>query len=112
MEWLEIVYKVISGIIIVLSVILLFVKNTTTKQKITSAIQTTSDIFNIVQTFMADAETYKNYDGHEKHQFVFTRVKDFAQKNKIEISDDLINELITTQAHFSKLVNNKTLLEE
>lgn len=111
MEWIEIVYKIISGIIIVLSVVLLFVKNNKTKQKISSAIQTTSDIFNIVQTFMADAETYEHYNGNEKHQFVFTRVKDYAQKNKIEISDNLINELITTQAQFSKLVNNKKVEE-
>lgn len=111
MEWIEIVYKIISGIIIVLSVALLFVKNNKTKQKISSAIQTTSDIFNIVQTFMADAETYEHYNGNEKHQFVFTRVKDYAQKNKIEISDNLINELITTQAQFSKLVNNKKVEE-
>ena len=111
MEWIEIFYKIISGIIIVLSVLLWFVKNNKTKQKISSAIQTTSDIFNIVQTFMADAETYEHYNGNEKHQFVFTRVKDYAQKNKIEISDNLINELITTQAQFSKLVNNKKVEE-
>lgn len=112
MEWIEIVYKIISGIIVVLSLILFFVgKSPKVKNKIKSAIQTTSDIFNIVQTFMADAETYEHYNGEEKHQFVFTRVKDYAQKNKIEISDNLINELITTQAQFSKLVNNKKVEE-
>lgn len=107
MEWLEIIYKVLSGCILVMSIALLFVKSKTNKQKIKNAIEMTNEFLDILQAYMADADKFKNYNATEKHFYVATRIKDFARLNAIKIDDATIDELITKQAKFSKQVNYK-----
>lgn len=58
-----------------------------------------------IMGLMEEAEKFLHYTGEEKRNYVFTRIKEFAIKNKINVEDTTLNNLIDTLIDFSKNVN-------
>ena len=63
---------------------------------------------NAVLPFIEQAETFLNYSGAEKKQFVLTQANQFALDNKLKFDPELISTKIEELVELTKKVNKRT----
>ncbi len=61
----------------------------------------------VITPLMEIAESFRNYSGEEKKQFVMTKVNQFAIENNLKFDADYISEKIEQFIKLSKKVNAK-----
>lgn len=109
MAWLDIFYKILCALVLVLSIVLFFVKNTTSKTKTAKAIENTINavvnFIDVLQTYMSEADAFKNYTADEKLQYVITRAMEYSNNNNIAFDKEELAQYIAKQCVFTKKVN-------
>ena len=99
--WLSIVGTALSLLITTLVFVFKFIKCYRTKRKMLN----TSLLLEAVAPIVEIAESYSNYSGEEKKQFVLTKVNQFALENNIPFNADEISKKIEELIELSKQVN-------
>lgn len=101
--WLSIIGTALSLLITTLVFVIKFIKCYRAKKKMLN----TSLLFEAVAPIVEIAESYSNYSGEEKKQFVLTKVNQFALENNIPFNADDISKKIEELIELSKQVNAK-----
>ena len=107
MEKLEIILSlggtVISFIITLIVVIIKLIK----WKKIYKSLEEEKELYDLVDDLMSIAETYNNYLGKEKKEYVITKLNQFAIENEIDFDKEKVDERIEKLIKLSKNVNYK-----
>lgn len=101
MEILKYVPYIVSGATAIVSFTIWFVTFLKEKDKNKKLEMLKQAILGIMET----AETFKNYTGEEKKQYVFTRAKEFLVEQKLKFDDTKLSALIERFCDFSNNVN-------
>lgn len=80
------------------------VKNVKAKNKLTALNKLTAAL----QSLIADAETFANFSGVEKKEYVMTRASRFAMENKIPYDEQAVSDEVENLVTLSKKVNLKS----
>jgi len=78
-----------------------FVKSTKERKKA----QDLAKLCDALMPFIARAESFLNYTGLEKKEFVMTKANQFAIDNKITFNNNLVNEKIEELVRLTREVN-------
>lgn len=107
MEKLEIILSlggtVISFIITLIVVIIKLIK----WKKNYKSLEEEKELYDLVDDLMSIAETYNNYLGKEKKEYVITKLNQFAIENEIDFDKEKVDERIEKLIKLSKNVNYK-----
>lgn len=107
MEKLEIILSlggtVISFIITLIFVIIKLIK----WKKNYKSLEEEKELYDLVDDLMSIAETYNNYLGKEKKEYVITKLNQFAIENEIDFDKEKVDERIEKLIKLSKNVNYK-----
>lgn len=107
MEKLEIILSlggtVISFIITLIVVIIKLIK----WKKNYKSLEEEKELYDLVDDLMSIAETYNNYLGKEKKEYVMTKLNQFAIENEIDFDKEKVDERIEKLIKLSKNVNYK-----
>lgn len=114
---LETVMQIIYIALIVLSLggtILTVIIKTTKNSKVKKNATTAYTIVKKIQDLIINAESFVNYTGSEKLNFVITRMKEFSLSNNLALTEEKITELVENEITLSKDVNanNKNVSRE
>ncbi|MDE5715516.1 MAG: hypothetical protein K2I42_05220 [Anaeroplasmataceae bacterium] len=74
-------------------------------KKVTKTIEQMLSITDQLNTFIIEAEQFKNYTGTEKKNYVLTKINQFAIDNKIKFSLDSVSDKIEEIISLTKNVN-------
>ena len=80
-----------------------FIKNA----KLKKVAQSTIEICNTLIPYIEQAETFVNYTGEEKKEFVITKAKQYAIEHNINFDEELISNEIEELVKLSKNVNKR-----
>lgn len=61
----------------------------------------------VLQKFVIEAETFTNFTGAEKKEYVMTKANRYAIDNKISYDENAVSEKVEDLVALSKQVNNK-----
>lgn len=107
MEKLEIILSLggtlISFIITLIVVIIKLIK----WKKNYKSLEEEKELYDLVDDLMSIAETYNNYLGKEKKEYVITKLNQFAIENEIDFDKEKVDERIEKLIKLSKNVNYK-----
>lgn len=95
-----------------LSTILTIIIKATKNEKVKKNAETAYTIIKKVQDLIINAESFVNYSGSEKLNFVITRMKEFSLTNKLSLTEEKITELVENEISLSKDVNAKNVSRE
>lgn len=105
MDKLEQIIAIISaclGLIGTITGLLIsLVKNVKAKNRLT----TINKLTVALQAFVEDAETFVNYSGAEKKEYVMTKANRFAIDNNIPYDENAVSDIIENIVKISKSVN-------
>ena len=87
----------------ILTIIIKYAKNGKLKTKAQNAYT----IVKKIQDLIINAESFVNYTGKEKINFVITRMKEFSLANNLSLDESYITELVEDEIKLSKNVNAK-----
>lgn len=73
--------------------------------KSTQSLKDVSDILDAVGPIMEIAESFVNYTGAEKKNFVLTQVEQLASENGITINASIVSDKIEEHIQLSKKIN-------
>ena len=79
------------------------VKNVKAKNKLTAL----NKLSTTLQAFIVDAETFTNFTGAEKKEYVMTKANRYAIENKIPYDDQAISDKVEEIVALSKEVNKR-----
>ena len=79
------------------------VKNVKAKNKLTALNKLTTTL----QAFIVDAETFTNFTGAEKKEYVMTKVNRYAMENKIPYDEQAVSDKVEEIVALSKEVNKR-----
>lgn len=79
------------------------VKNVKAKNKLTALNKLTTTL----QAFIVDAETFTNFTGAEKKEYVMTKVNRYAMENKIPYDEQAVSDKVEEIVSLSKEVNKR-----
>lgn len=88
-------------LISVLTLVLKLSKN----KKVRKTAEQMLAISETLNTFILEAEQFKNYTGEEKKNYVLTKINQFSIENKIKFSPDIISDKIEEIISLTKNVN-------
>lgn len=80
-----------------------FVKNA----KLKKAAEQTIEICNAILPYIEEAETFVNYSGEEKKEFVMTKANQYALEHGIKFDKELVSNEIEELVKLSKTVNSR-----
>lgn len=80
-----------------------FIKNA----KLKKAAQNTIEICNALIPYIEQAETFVNYSGEEKKEFVMTKANQYAVEHNINFNEELVSNEIEELVKLSKDVNSQ-----
>lgn len=108
MQNLEIIISLASTalgfVITTLTFLLKFIKN----EKAKRIADQTVKLCDAILPYIKKAETFINYSGEEKKEYVMTRANQYAQKNKLKFDEEFISQKIEELIALTKEVNTKT----
>jgi len=79
------------------------VKNVKAKNKLAALNKLSATL----QTFIVDAETFTNFTGAEKKQYVMTKANRYAIENKIPYDEQAVSDKVEDLVALSKEVNKR-----
>lgn len=79
------------------------VKNVKAKNKLTALNKLTTTL----QSFIMDAETFTNFTGAEKKEYVMTKANRYAMENKIPYDEQAVSDKVEDLVALSKEVNKR-----
>lgn len=79
------------------------VKNVKAKNKLTALNKLTTTL----QTLIVDAETFTNFTGAEKKEYVMTKANRYAIEHKIPYDENAVSEKVEDMVALSKEVNKR-----
>lgn len=79
------------------------VKNVKAKNKLTAL----NKLSTTLQAFIVDAETFTNFSGAEKKEYVMTKANRYAIENKIPYDEQAVSDKVEEIVSLSKEVNKR-----
>lgn len=108
MQNLEIIISLagtaLGFVITTLTFLLKFIKN----EKAKRIADRTVKLCDAILPYIKKAETFINYSGEEKKEYVMTKANQYAQKNKLKFDEEFISQKIEELIALTKEVNTKT----
>lgn len=112
MENLEIILSIagtaVGLLITTVTFLLKFINNAKAKK----ILEGVAKIGNAVLPYIKEAETFVNYSGIEKKEYVMTKANQFAIDNGIDFDFDLVSDKIEELVLLTKKVNSRSKDEE
>ena len=103
---MQIVYITLIALSLLSTILTLIIK-TTKNNKVKKNAETTYNIVKKIQDLIINAESFTNYSGSEKLNFVITRMKEFSLTNNLALTEEKITELVENEITLSRDVNAK-----
>lgn len=108
MQYIELILSLAStalGLVITtLTFFLKYIKNAKAKK----IAEQTVKICDAILPYIKKAETFVNYSGEEKKEYVMTKVNRYAQENKLQFDETFISQKIEELITLTKEVNITT----
>lgn len=105
MEKLEYIITLASSVLPLIIAMLTFIIKFVRTAKIKKALEKTLQLSETLQTFIVDAEKFKNYSGEEKKEYVMTKANQFAIEHSMKFDGDSVSALIDQIVNVTKQVN-------
>lgn len=102
-DWLNVLYIVISLIILVLPFLIALVHNVKVKKSLQKALE----IAEAVQPYIVEAEKFLAYTGEEKKAYVMTKANQYAIAHNIKFNEAQVSEQIEKLVALTKQVNKR-----
>lgn len=94
MDTIAIILTVISLVIFFTSAALTFIIKHLKDGKVKNALVQLNSYLDTVNKYVGQAENLVGLTGGQKKEFVTNKVKEFAQSNKLPVSDEVLSKLI------------------
>lgn len=101
--WVAVVSTVLGILITLISLIAPLIKNVKAK----TALQGTAKVLKEIEKYMTEAETFVNYTGAEKKEYVLTKAKEYAKVTEVAITDEELSDAIEGVIYLTKNINKK-----
>lgn len=102
-EIIPIISAILGIVITATSLIIPLVKSVRSKKRLASVNQ----LATILQKLIMDAETFTNFSGAEKKEYVMTKVNRYALENNIQYDEESVSNKIEELIELSKNVNKR-----
>ena len=107
MENIEAILYITAVALGLLTSTITFVLKFWSSEKAKDAAEQTTQICNVILNYVAEAEMLASLNGQQKKSYVFGKVNEYIEENKMSFNIDEINNLIEGYINFSKIVNFK-----
>ncbi len=105
---LSLLGTILGFLISVLTLILKLSKNKKIRKSAEQMLMVTEQL----NTFIEEAEQFKNYTGKEKKNYVLTKINQFSIDNKIKYDPSIISEKIEEIIRLTKSVNTQEIKKD
>lgn len=106
MENLELILSLASATLGLLLTTATFLAKFIKNAKLKKVAMQTIEICNTLMPFIEQAETFVNYSGAEKKEFVMTKANQYALEHNIKFNKELVSAKIEELINLSKNVNS------
>lgn len=107
MENLELIISLASAALGLLATTATFLAKFIKNAKLKKIAQSTIEICNVLIPYIEQAETFVNYSGAEKKEFVMTKANQYAVEHNIKFNEELVSNEIEELVKLSKEVNRR-----
>ena len=107
MENIEIIISIASAALGLLITTVTFISKFVTNAKAKKAMENIVKIGNAIVPYIEEAETFMNYSGEEKKQYVLTKANRFAIDNNIKFDEQAVSDKIEELVTLTKQVNKR-----
>lgn len=107
MENLELIISLASAVLGLLVTTATFLTKFIKNARLKKAAQQTIEICNALIPYVEQAETFVNYSGEEKKEFVMTKANQYAVENGIKFDKELVDKEVEVLVKLSKEVNKR-----
>lgn len=112
MENFELIVSLASAVLGLLVTTATFLAKFVKNAKLKKIAEQTIEICNIILPYVEQAETFTNYSGEEKKEFVMTKANQYALEHGIKFDKELVSNEVEELVKLSKNVNSREKVEK
>lgn len=107
MENLEVILSLAGTVLGLIATSLTFLIKFIKSAKAKVVAEQVVEMCNVLMPYIKKAETFVNYSGEEKKEYVMTKATQYAQENKLKFNEEFISQQIEVLIGLTKEVNTK-----
>lgn len=107
MEKLELIVSLAGLAVGIIATVATFVVKYVSNAKAKKLAEQTIEICNAVMPYITKAETFVNYTGEEKKEYVMTKANQYAIENNISFNKEQVSEKVEELVQLTKDVNQR-----